>query len=56
MNINILKEFKLIFFYKNLINIIFNQLHLQNNFNICIFIYFKIFKILLLKHVLLHFK
>ena len=39
MNINILKKFKLIFLKKKLINIIFNhtcQLHLQNNFKICI--------------------
>ena len=31
MNINILNIFKLIFFHKNLVNVIL--LHLQNNFN-----------------------
>ena len=43
MNINILKKIKLIF-HKILINITYLcQLHLQNNFNMCIISYFIIF-------------
>ena len=34
MNINIFKEFKLIFYYKNLINIIFNRTYVNYGYKI----------------------
>ena len=42
MNINILKEFRLIF-YKNLINIIFNHSYINYTFKITLTLYFILF-------------